>query len=70
MKMDQAERILNQIKKMLLQLGFKEIIIKNGYKSNINYAYGDTHCDITYIEKLGFIIGYAKSYACVIIGTL
>ena len=47
---------------MLLQLGFKEIVVKNEYRSDVNYAYGDIHCDITYLEKLGFIIGYANSY--------
>ena len=60
--MDQVERIMSQIKKMLFQLGFKETIIKNEYRGDINYVYGDKYCDITYLKKLGFIIGYANSY--------
>jgi len=60
--MNQVEIILGKLKEMLLRLGFKETVITNAYRSEINYVYKNLYCIPICIEKLGFIMEYAGSY--------
>lgn len=60
--MDQIGQVLMKIKEILLRLGFKETVITNEYRSEVNYVYKNLYCIPGYVEGLGFIIEYADSF--------
>jgi len=60
--MDQVQKILERIKKTLLEMRFEEKIITNPYRSVTNYVYENIYCIPRYIKRLGFLIEYAHSY--------
>ena len=60
--MDQVELILEKMKSILIEMGFKKIVITNPYRSEINYVRNDVFCIPRYVEGLGFLIEYADSY--------
>ena len=60
--MNQVQHILEQIKVMLLRMGFRERIVTNQYRSETNYVRGNLYCIPQYVERLGFLIEYADSY--------
>ena len=60
--MDQVQKILGRIKSMLLEMGFKEVIVTNPYRSEVNYVLGNLYCIPQYVKSLGFLIEYADSY--------
>jgi hypothetical protein len=60
--MDQVQKILGRIKSMLLEMGFKEVIVTNSYRSEVNYVLGNLYCIPQYVKSLGFLIEYADSY--------
>jgi hypothetical protein len=55
--MDNTNQILNEIKNLLINLNFKEVLISG----RTNYVYKNTYCIPHYIETLGFLIEYASS---------
>ena len=52
-----AEQILDEMKEMLKQYGFREVLI-NG---TCNYQKGELYCIPQYISWLGFLFEYAHS---------
>lgn len=60
--MIQTEELVRKMEKMLLDMGFQEVILTNPYRSEKNYVLGNLYCIPQYVAGLGFLIEYATSY--------
>ena len=62
--MNNTNIILSNIKKMLLNLGLREVEVINPHtgKGEVNYVKNNLYCIPTYIPSLGFLIEYANNF--------
>jgi len=59
---EEVKQILEKMAVMLLEMGFKETVITNPYRNEVNYVYGNLYCIPEYLESIGFIMEYAGSF--------